>query len=115
MTQLPAYQELARRHLPLCVTVSDPDVVRLAGAAPADSRLAYEKVVAQRLLDGAYDKGQAALPQAKAEMALAKERAAARKDQLQSVEMLESCQRWVLAEAQRTESDRDARCPGAVR
>lgn len=38
---------------------------------------------AQRLLDGAYDKGQAALPQAKAEMALAKERAAARKDQLQ--------------------------------
>ena len=38
---------------------------------------------AQRLLDGAYDKGQAALPQSKAEMALAKERAAARKDQLQ--------------------------------
>jgi hypothetical protein len=38
---------------------------------------------AQRLLDGAYDKGQAALPQAKAEVALAKERAAARKDQLQ--------------------------------
>jgi hypothetical protein len=38
---------------------------------------------AQRLLDGAYDKGQAAMPQAKAEMALAKERAAERKDQAQ--------------------------------
>ena len=38
---------------------------------------------AQRLLDGAYDKGQAAMPQAKAEVALAKERAAERKDQAQ--------------------------------
>jgi hypothetical protein len=38
---------------------------------------------AQRLLDGAYDKGQAALPQAKAEMALARERVAERKDQAQ--------------------------------
>lgn len=41
---------LARRHLPLCVTMSDPDLVRLAEAAPEDSRRAYEKVVAQRLL-----------------------------------------------------------------
>lgn len=42
---------LARRHLPLCVTVSDPDVVRLAEASPTNSRHAYEKVVAQRLFD----------------------------------------------------------------
>ena len=33
---------------------------------------------AQRLLDGAYEKGQAAMPQAREEMALAKERAAER-------------------------------------
>jgi hypothetical protein len=36
---------------------------------------------AQRLLDGAYDKGQAALPQAKEEVALAKERVDERKEQ----------------------------------
>ncbi|MGH2458977.1 MAG: DUF58 domain-containing protein [Chloroflexota bacterium] len=42
---------LARRHLPLCVTMSDPDVVRLAEQTPSDSRRAYEKVVAQRMLD----------------------------------------------------------------
>jgi hypothetical protein len=38
---------------------------------------------AQRLLDGAYEKGQEAMPQAKEELALAKERAAERKDQVQ--------------------------------
>jgi hypothetical protein len=36
---------------------------------------------AQRLLDDAYEKGQEALPQAKEEVALAKERAAERKDE----------------------------------
>src|SRR5581483_11600746 len=41
---------LARRHLPLCVTVSDPDLIHLAETAPSDSRRDYEKVVAQRLL-----------------------------------------------------------------
>ena len=38
---------------------------------------------AQRMLDGAYEKGQEAMPQAKEELALAKERAAERKDQAQ--------------------------------
>ncbi|HUG16986.1 MAG TPA: DUF58 domain-containing protein [Thermomicrobiales bacterium] len=42
---------LARRHLPVCVMASNPDIVRLAAAAPTDMRQAYEKVVAQRLLD----------------------------------------------------------------
>lgn len=43
--------QLARRHLPLCVTISDPDLIRLAAEPPTDSRRAYERVVAQRLLD----------------------------------------------------------------
>jgi uncharacterized protein (DUF58 family) len=43
--------QLARRHLPLCVLVSNPDIHRLAAQPPADSRAAYEKVLAQRLLD----------------------------------------------------------------
>lgn len=38
---------------------------------------------AQRMLDGAYEKGQAALPQAKEEVALAKDRAQERKEQAQ--------------------------------
>lgn len=42
---------LARRHLPLYVTIGDPDLARLAAGPPTDSRQAYEKVVAQRLLD----------------------------------------------------------------
>ncbi len=42
---------LARRHLPLCITMGDPDVVRLAGLFPSDARQAYERVVAQRMLD----------------------------------------------------------------
>lgn len=43
--------QLARRHLPLCVMVSNPDITRLAAAPPSDTRAAYEKVIAQRLLD----------------------------------------------------------------
>ena len=43
--------QLARRHLPLCVTISDPDLIRLAAESPTNSRRAYERVVAQRLLD----------------------------------------------------------------
>ncbi len=42
---------LSRRHLPLCVTVADPDLSRLAAVLPANSKESYEKVVAQRLLD----------------------------------------------------------------
>ena len=42
---------LSRRHLPLCVTIADPDLNRLAAELPANSREGYEKVVAQRLLD----------------------------------------------------------------
>jgi uncharacterized protein (DUF58 family) len=42
---------LARRHLALCVTLSDPDIVALAARLPDDSRAAYEKVLAGRLLD----------------------------------------------------------------
>ncbi|MEX1157930.1 MAG: DUF58 domain-containing protein [Thermomicrobiales bacterium] len=43
--------QLARRHLPLCVMVSNPDITRLSAAPPSDTRAAYEKVIAQRLLD----------------------------------------------------------------
>jgi uncharacterized protein (DUF58 family) len=43
--------QLARRHLPLCVMVSNPDITRLAATPPTDTRAAYEKVIAQRLLD----------------------------------------------------------------
>ena len=39
---------------------------------------------AERLLNGAYEKGQEAMPQAKEELALAKERAAERKDQAET-------------------------------
>jgi uncharacterized protein (DUF58 family) len=42
---------LARRHLPVCVMSSNPDIVRLAAVTPLDAREAYEKVIAQRLLD----------------------------------------------------------------
>jgi uncharacterized protein (DUF58 family) len=42
---------LARRHLPLCVLVSNPDIHRLAELPPGDSRAAYEKVLARHLLD----------------------------------------------------------------
>lgn len=46
-----ALGQLARRHLPVCVMVSNPDIVRLAALVPENSQQAYEKVVAQRLLD----------------------------------------------------------------
>jgi uncharacterized protein (DUF58 family) len=48
---LAALRLLARRHLPVCVMMSNPDIVRLAALTPTDARQAYEKVVAQRLLD----------------------------------------------------------------
>lgn len=42
---------LARHHLPLCVTLSDPVVAARADLVPASGRDLYEKVVAARLLD----------------------------------------------------------------
>jgi hypothetical protein len=48
---------------------------------------------AQRLLDGAYEKGQEAMPQARAEMRLARERAAERRDE--AVERVEEERRRV--------------------
>ena len=42
---------LGRRHLVLCVAIGDPDLVAMAGADPTDLRVAYEQVVARRLLD----------------------------------------------------------------
>ncbi len=42
---------LARKHLPLCIAMGDPDVARLAGIPPMDVGQAYERVVAQRMLD----------------------------------------------------------------
>lgn len=59
---------------------------------------------AQRLLDDAYDKGQAAMPQAKEELALAKERAAERKDQAETA-----------IQEKRTEVEGDDPGPGGYR
>jgi uncharacterized protein (DUF58 family) len=42
---------LARHHLPLCVTVSDPFVSRAAGQAARDSASLYRRAVAEELLD----------------------------------------------------------------
>ncbi|MBI3965954.1 MAG: DUF58 domain-containing protein [Chloroflexi bacterium] len=42
---------LSRRHLAFCVTIADPDLPHLAATDPSSSRSAYEKVVAQRLVD----------------------------------------------------------------
>jgi uncharacterized protein (DUF58 family) len=42
---------LQRRHLPLCVTVSDPGIHALAGQPVHDSAAVYERTVAERLLD----------------------------------------------------------------
>jgi uncharacterized protein (DUF58 family) len=42
---------LQRRHLPLCVTVSDPGILALAGQPARDSAAIYERTVAERLLD----------------------------------------------------------------
>ncbi|HEY3081840.1 MAG TPA: DUF58 domain-containing protein [Chloroflexota bacterium] len=42
---------IARHHLALCVMIADPELLGLAEAEPSDTRRAYERVVAQRLLD----------------------------------------------------------------
>jgi len=42
---------LSRRHLVVCASLSDPDLMALADALPEDSLQTYEKVVARRLLD----------------------------------------------------------------
>ncbi|HEX3722757.1 MAG TPA: DUF58 domain-containing protein [Nitrolancea sp.] len=42
---------LSRRHLVVFASLTDPDLVALAGNLPDDSRQAYEKVVAWRLLE----------------------------------------------------------------
>jgi len=42
---------LARHHLPICASLSDPDVVELAAAAPSDASGVFEKVVAARLVE----------------------------------------------------------------
>lgn len=42
---------LARRHLPLVVTLRDPEIERLAMEEPLDSKRVYERAVAQSLLD----------------------------------------------------------------
>lgn len=46
-----AMTRLARRHLPLCVTISDPNVVSLAGAPVSSSDGLYQRAVAEMLLD----------------------------------------------------------------
>lgn len=42
---------LAKRHLPLCVTISDPNVTRLAGQPARGSDGVYQRAVAEMLLD----------------------------------------------------------------
>jgi uncharacterized protein (DUF58 family) len=42
---------IARHHLAMCVLVADPELGALAAAPLDDTRRAYERVVAQRLLD----------------------------------------------------------------
>lgn len=42
---------LAQRHLPLCVTISDPNITRLAGQPPRDSDAVYQRAVAEMLID----------------------------------------------------------------
>lgn len=42
---------LARRHLPLCVMIADPNITRLAGQTPTDSSAVYQRAVAEMLLD----------------------------------------------------------------
>jgi uncharacterized protein (DUF58 family) len=39
------------RHLPLCVTISDPAMLAAASARPSDSKLTYERTVAEHMLD----------------------------------------------------------------
>ncbi len=43
--------QLRRRHLPLVVTMQDPEIQRLATQAPRDTRSVYERSVARQLLD----------------------------------------------------------------
>ncbi|NJP07117.1 MAG: DUF58 domain-containing protein [Chloroflexaceae bacterium] len=42
---------LARRHLPLCVTISDPNITRLAGQPIDTTDSMYQRAVAEMLLD----------------------------------------------------------------
>lgn len=42
---------LARRHVPLCVVLADPETTRLAATPPTSSTALYERTVADRLLD----------------------------------------------------------------
>lgn len=42
---------LARRSLPLVVTISDPDVVQMARTRPSDSQTVYQRAAASQLLD----------------------------------------------------------------
>ncbi len=42
---------LAQRHLPLCVTISDPNITRLSGQPPQRSDAVYQRAVAEMLLD----------------------------------------------------------------
>lgn len=42
---------LAQRHLPLCVVISDPHVIRLAHQRPRDSDSVYQRAVAEMLLN----------------------------------------------------------------
>jgi uncharacterized protein (DUF58 family) len=42
---------LAQRHLPLCVTISDPNITHLSGQPVRDSTAVYQRAVAEMLLD----------------------------------------------------------------
>jgi uncharacterized protein (DUF58 family) len=42
---------LAQRHLPLCVVISDPNIIRLAAQPPRESDAVYQRAVAEMLLD----------------------------------------------------------------
>jgi len=42
---------LAKRHLPLCVTINDPNITHLAGQSPHTSDAVYQRAVAEMLLD----------------------------------------------------------------
>ena len=42
---------IARHHLAVCVMVADPELLALSAEEPSNTRLAYRRVVAQRLLD----------------------------------------------------------------
>lgn len=42
---------LAQRHLPLCVTISDPNITRMHGQLPQSSSGVYQRAVAEMLID----------------------------------------------------------------